>query len=97
MIGVVATTQRLRSSLDVVNADRPGVVGTDMWVTANEWFAELTGARKGETYEKFVDGIPLGRRRTRRGFGCLRVLPGRLGLGRHDRSSGLIEGGVVDR
>ena len=39
----------------------PGVVGTDMWVTIDERFAELTGAPKGETYQQFVDGIALGR------------------------------------
>jgi meso-butanediol dehydrogenase / (S,S)-butanediol dehydrogenase / diacetyl reductase len=47
-----------------VNAYCPGVVGTDMWVTIDERFAELTGAPKGETYQKFVDGIALGRAQT---------------------------------
>ena len=47
-----------------VNAYCPGVAGTDMWVTIDERFAELTGAPKGETYQKFVDGIALGRAQT---------------------------------
>ncbi len=37
-----------------VNAYCPGVVGTDMWVTIDKRFAELTGAPEGATYEKFV-------------------------------------------
>lgn len=47
-----------------VNAYCPGVVGTDMWVTIDKRFAELTGAKEGETYDKFVGGIALGRAQT---------------------------------
>ncbi len=47
-----------------VNAYCPGVVGTDMWVEIDKRFAELTGADEGETYEKFVGGIALGRAET---------------------------------
>lgn len=47
-----------------VNAYCPGVVGTDMWVTIDERFADLTGAPKGATFEKFVGGIALGRAQT---------------------------------
>lgn len=47
-----------------VNAYAPGIVGTDMWVEVDERFAKLTGAKKGETYKKFVDGIALGRAQT---------------------------------
>jgi meso-butanediol dehydrogenase/(S,S)-butanediol dehydrogenase/diacetyl reductase len=47
-----------------VNAYCPGIVGTDMWVEIDERFAELTGAPKGETYKKYVDGIALGRAET---------------------------------
>lgn len=47
-----------------VNAYCPGVVGTDMWVEIDRRFAEITGAPKGETYRKFVDGIALGRAET---------------------------------
>lgn len=47
-----------------VNAYGPGVVGTDMWVEIDRRFAELTGARVGATYEKYVEGIALGRAET---------------------------------
>ncbi len=47
-----------------VNAYCPGVVGTDMWVEIDERFAAETGAAKGETYKKFVEGIALGRAET---------------------------------
>ena len=44
-----------------VNAYCPGVVDTDMWDKISERFAELNNERKGESYEKFVAGIALGR------------------------------------
>jgi meso-butanediol dehydrogenase/(S,S)-butanediol dehydrogenase/diacetyl reductase len=47
-----------------VNAYCPGIVGTDMWVEIDERFAQLTGAPKGATYEKYVEGIALGRAET---------------------------------
>lgn len=47
-----------------VNAYCPGVVGTDMWVDIDKRFAELTGAAEGETYDKYVGGIALGRAQT---------------------------------
>jgi meso-butanediol dehydrogenase/(S,S)-butanediol dehydrogenase/diacetyl reductase len=47
-----------------VNAYWPGIVGTDMWVEIGERFAELTGAPKGATYKKYVEGIALGRAQT---------------------------------
>lgn len=47
-----------------VNAYCPGIVGTDMWVEIDERFSELTGAPKGETYKKYVEGIALGRAQT---------------------------------
>lgn len=47
-----------------VNAYCPGVVGTDMWVTIDQRYADLTGSPVGATYEKFVDGIALGRAET---------------------------------
>ncbi len=47
-----------------VNAYCPGIVGTDMWVTIDERFSEITGKPKGETYKKYVDGIALGRAET---------------------------------
>lgn len=47
-----------------VNAYCPGIVGTDMWVEIDERFSEITGAPKGDTYKKYVDGIALGRAQT---------------------------------
>lgn len=47
-----------------VNAYCPGVVGTTMWTEIDARFAEVTGAAKGETYKKYVDGIALGRAET---------------------------------
>jgi meso-butanediol dehydrogenase/(S,S)-butanediol dehydrogenase/diacetyl reductase len=47
-----------------VNAYGPGVVGTDMWVEIDKRFAEVTGAKVGETYKKFIEGIALGRAET---------------------------------
>jgi meso-butanediol dehydrogenase / (S,S)-butanediol dehydrogenase / diacetyl reductase len=59
-----ASAKEYASAGITVNAYCPGVVGTDMWVEIDEKFAELTGAPKGATYEKFVDGIALGRAQT---------------------------------
>jgi len=47
-----------------VNAYCPGVVGTDMWVEIDRRMAEITGAKIGESYDKFVGGIALGRAET---------------------------------
>ncbi|MFM2483558.1 acetoin reductase [Celerinatantimonas yamalensis] len=47
-----------------VNAYCPGVVGTSMWEEIDQRFADLTGAAKGETYDKYVNGIALGRAET---------------------------------
>lgn len=47
-----------------VNAYCPGVVGTDMWVEIDRRMAEITGAKIGESYDKFVGGIALGRAQT---------------------------------
>jgi meso-butanediol dehydrogenase / (S,S)-butanediol dehydrogenase / diacetyl reductase len=47
-----------------VNAYCPGIVGTDMWVEIDKRFSELTGAPIGETYDKYVGGIALGRAQT---------------------------------
>ncbi len=47
-----------------VNAYCPGVVGTEMWEEIDARFAELTGAGKGETFDKFAGTIALGRPET---------------------------------
>ncbi|GAA4389792.1 acetoin reductase [Tsukamurella soli] len=59
-----AAAKEYASAGITVNAYCPGVVGTDMWVEIDRRFAELTGAAVGETYEKFVGGIALGRAQT---------------------------------
>jgi meso-butanediol dehydrogenase/(S,S)-butanediol dehydrogenase/diacetyl reductase len=47
-----------------VNAYCPGVVGTSMWTEIDKRFSELTGAKIGETYDKYVGNIALGRAET---------------------------------
>ncbi|RYX86381.1 acetoin reductase [bacterium] len=59
-----ASARELASSGITVNAYSPGVVGTDMWVEIDRRMAEITGAKIGENYEKFVGGIALGRAQT---------------------------------
>lgn len=59
-----AAAKEYASAGITVNSYCPGVVGTDMWVTIDERFAEVTGAEKGATYKKYVDGIALGRAET---------------------------------
>lgn len=65
---VRALTQAAAKELAVdgitVNAYCPGVVGTDMWVEIDRRMAELTGAKIGESYAKYVGGIALGRAET---------------------------------
>ncbi|GAB07411.1 putative acetoin(diacetyl) reductase [Gordonia amarae NBRC 15530] len=59
-----AAARELADRQITVNAYCPGVVGTDMWVEIDKRFAALTGAAEGETYDKFVSGIALGRAET---------------------------------
>ena len=59
-----AAAKELASHGINVNAYCPGVVGTDMWVDIDKRMAEVTGAKVGETYDKFVGGIALGRAET---------------------------------
>lgn len=59
-----AAAQEYASAGITVNAYCPGIVGTDMWEEIDQRFADLTGAAKGETYDKFVQGIALGRPET---------------------------------
>jgi meso-butanediol dehydrogenase/(S,S)-butanediol dehydrogenase/diacetyl reductase len=47
-----------------VNAYCPGVVGTSMWTEIDKSFSEITGAKIGETYNKYVGNIALGRAET---------------------------------
>ncbi|MGD9689688.1 MAG: acetoin reductase [Phycisphaerales bacterium] len=59
-----AAAKEFASSGITVNAYCPGVVGTDMWVEIDHRMAEITGAKIGENYKKFVGGIALGRAQT---------------------------------
>ncbi|AUH01476.1 acetoin reductase [Pectobacteriaceae bacterium CE70] len=59
-----AAAKELASAGITVNAYCPGVVGTDMWVDIDKRMSEETGAKIGETYEKYVGGIALGRAET---------------------------------
>lgn len=80
-----------------VNAYCPGVVGTDMWVEIDKRFAELTGAAEGETYDKFVGGVALGRAETPddvAGFVSYLAGPDAAYM---TGQSGLIDGGLVYR
>jgi meso-butanediol dehydrogenase / (S,S)-butanediol dehydrogenase / diacetyl reductase len=47
-----------------VSAYCPGIVGTDMWVAIDKRMAEITGAKIGATYKKYVEGIALCRAQT---------------------------------
>jgi meso-butanediol dehydrogenase / (S,S)-butanediol dehydrogenase / diacetyl reductase len=80
-----------------VNAYCPGVVGTDMWVEIDQRFADLTGAAVGETYEKYVGGIALGRAETPEDVaGFVSYLAG-PDADYMTGQSGLIDGGLVYR
>jgi meso-butanediol dehydrogenase/(S,S)-butanediol dehydrogenase/diacetyl reductase len=59
-----AAAQEYASAGITVNAYCPGVVGTDMWTEIDKRFSEITGAAIGETYDKYVGGIALGRAET---------------------------------
>lgn len=59
-----AAAQEYASAGITVNAYCPGVVGTDMWTDIDKRFSEITGAAIGETYDKYVGGIALGRAET---------------------------------
>ena len=59
-----AAAKEFASDGITVNAYCPGIVGTDMWVEIDRRFAEITGAKVGETYKKYVEGIALGRAQT---------------------------------
>lgn len=59
-----AAAKEFASDGITVNAYCPGIVGTDMWVEIDKRFAEITGAKVGATYTKYVEGIALGRAQT---------------------------------
>ncbi len=59
-----AAAKELAADGITVNAYCPGIVGTDMWKEIDRRMAELTGAKLGETFDKYVGGIALGRAET---------------------------------
>jgi len=80
-----------------VNAYCPGVVGTDMWVEIDRRFADLTDAAEGETFEKFVATIALGRAETPDDVaGYVAYLAG-PGADYMTGQAGVIDGGMVYR
>ncbi len=92
-----AAAKEYASAGITVNAYCPGVVGTDMWVDIDQRFADLTGAPKGATYEKFVGGIALGRAETPEDVaGYVSFLAG-PDAAYMTGQSGLIDGGLVYR
>ena len=59
-----AAAKEFASDGITVNAYCPGVVATDMWVEIDRRMAESPGPKSGESYERFVGGIALGRAQT---------------------------------
>jgi len=47
-----------------VNSYCPGIVGTSMWERLDEKMMEHMGTKKGEAFQKFAEGIALGRTQT---------------------------------
>ncbi len=80
-----------------VNAYCPGIVGTEMWVTIDERYAELTGVPKGETYDKYVAGIPLGRVETPDDVASLVSYLASPGADYITGQSPIVDGGIVCR
>ena len=66
-----AAAKELAGDGITVNAYCPGIVGTDMWVEIDKKMSEITGAKIGATYDKYVEGIALGRAQTPEDVGNL--------------------------
>ncbi|MFD2131466.1 acetoin reductase [Pseudogracilibacillus auburnensis] len=47
-----------------VNSYCPGIVGTSMWERLDEKMMKFLGTKKGEAFEKYAEGIALGRTQT---------------------------------
>jgi meso-butanediol dehydrogenase/(S,S)-butanediol dehydrogenase/diacetyl reductase len=80
-----------------VNAYCPGIVGTDMWVEIDKRFSELTGTPIGETYDKYVGGIALGRAQTPEDVASLVSYLAGPGSDYITGQAIITDGGIVDR
>ena len=47
-----------------VNSYCPGIVGTSMWERLDEEMMKFLGTKKGEAFQKYAEGIALGRTQT---------------------------------
>ena len=56
-----AAAQELARFGITVNAYSPGIVGTGMWELIDERLSEYNGAPRGENFEKYAEGVALGR------------------------------------
>ena len=56
-----AAAQELARFDITVNAYAPGIVGTGMWELIDERLSEYNGAPRGENFEKYAEGVALGR------------------------------------
>lgn len=92
-----AAAKEYASAGITVNAYCPGIVGTSMWVEIDERFAEITGAPKGETYKKYVDGIALGRAQTPEDVAALVAFLASADADYITGQSILTDGGIVYR
>ncbi|EGD53455.1 acetoin reductase [Gordonia neofelifaecis] len=92
-----AAARELAADQITVNAYCPGVVGTDMWVEIDQAFADLTGAAVGETYDKFVGGIALGRAQTPEDVAAYVSYLASPDSDYMTGQAGLIDGGLVFR
>ncbi|MEI3613744.1 acetoin reductase [Pseudogracilibacillus sp. SO30301A] len=59
-----AAAKELASHKITVNSYCPGIVGTSMWERIDEKMMTFMGTKKGEAFEKFAEGIALGRTQT---------------------------------
>lgn len=59
-----AAAKELAPDKITVNAYCPGIVGTTMWERIDAEMMQYMGTKKGEAFEKFSEGIALGRTQT---------------------------------
>jgi meso-butanediol dehydrogenase/(S,S)-butanediol dehydrogenase/diacetyl reductase len=79
----------------IINAS--SIAGHDGFAMLDQRFAELTGAPIGQTYEKFVEGIALGRARTPEDVAAFVSYLAGPDSDYMTGHSGLIDGGMVYR